>query len=215
MWKLIRLQAQGWWWRPVLAAFAVGAAAATFEWLYEGRAPTEWRVTFVLMALSSMVVAGLFTNIHCREQRGVLLRLLPVPQAWPAASRVLTPALLHLLGCAVTLVVATAVGAFDGRSGYSIGLLAAMALFLLLHQFELLWIELRPRLKWMPFGRVFYYGLPAVSGGVVGAWFAAQDFAFAGVFDESLLITCLVLCVLFGVATFVLYLRRRDYISKT
>lgn len=215
MLRLAREQARKWWLRPALGALAVGACVGAVEWVYEDHAPSDWRLTYVFMAIASLVVSGLYTNIHCRERRAILLRLLPVPEYWPAVNRVLVPVLLHAIGCATTLAVAFLAGAFESRSGFSLRLLAFMSALLVLQQFELVWMELRPRLAWLRFGRVLYYLLPGVGGGIVGFLVAAGDFDLVAILDLSFLIGTSLVALLFAAWTVVLYLRRSDYASST
>lgn len=215
MLRLAREQARKWWPRPVLAVLVVAACVGSMEWFYEGRSPAEWRLTYVFMAVASLVVSGLYTNIHCRERRAVLLRLLPVPEHWPALNRVLVPIALHAIGCATTLAVAALVGAFEARSGFAVRLLGLMTALLVLQQFELVWMELRPRLDWLPFGRLFYYLLPGIAGGIVGFLVAAGDFDVVAILDLGFLVGTSVVAVLFAGLTVLLYLRRTNYASST
>lgn len=215
MLRLARAQAHKWWSRPVTAALVVGACAGAMEWVYEGLAPSEWRLAYVFAAIASLVVSGVYTNIHCRERREVLLRMLPVSELWPAVNRVLVPILLYLIGCATTLAVALLAGAFEDRSGFALKLVAFMAALLVLQQFELLWMELRPRLDWMPFSRAAYFILPGIMGAVVGFLFAASDFDLVAILDLRFLIASSVIGLLLALWTVALYLRRTDFVSRS
>ena len=85
----------------------------------------------------------------------------------------------------------------------------------MLQQFELIWMELRPRLDWLPFGRVFYYLLPGVAGGVFGFLVAASDFDVVAILDLGFLLATASVAVVLAVLTVLLYLRRSDYASST